>query len=190
VAVNAAPGSRATGRPPVAAPPSRGPEPLRRLLVVTVLALGADQLTKIAAQLLLDGRTLLLAPGWGVTHVVNPGFWIRPEAAPGLVALASGAMIAAWLLPLAFTLRYRRAVRSSLAVDAFFGCYTLAVFGNTIDRLLVGGARDWLVTPVAVANLADLAVWPALAALGWEFWRHPPARRLFSIDPRRWWGGP
>lgn len=70
------------------------------------------------------------------------------------------------------------------------GFFAAAAFGTLIDRLLVGGARDWLANPIAIANFANVAGWGFLVLFAVELWRFPPARRqllrLRTADPRRW----
>jgi lipoprotein signal peptidase len=41
--------------------------------------------------------------------------------------------------------------------------------GNVADRLLLGGVRDFLVTPWAICNLADIAIAAGIVALGLSF---------------------
>lgn len=178
---------------------------MRRIAVLSVLLLGIDQATKTVAQLAfpetstaawracreagLDCADVVFAPGWGLVYIEHAGFWVWSAAPPLVVYGAHLLVLVVWLGVLAAGLWYRRWYRVSLAVDLSVAFFTVAAWGNLLDRLLVGGARDWLVTPVAVANLADVAVWPALALLTVEVWRFPPARGLLraglSFDPRK-----
>lgn len=157
-----------------------------RIAVAALVLLAVDQATKTAAQVLLDGHRFEIIDGWGVTYVVNPGTWLWPDATGWSLAVIHGAAGAVWLAHLAGAAWYRRHYRPSQAVDGAAAWFTLAVFGNLVDRVLVGGARDWAVTPIAIGNLADVAIWPALALIAWELWRYPPARRLLSWRPRDW----
>jgi lipoprotein signal peptidase len=40
------------------------------------------------------------------------------------------------------------------------------MLGNVFDRVLLGGVRDFLVTPWAICNLADIAIASGILALG------------------------
>jgi lipoprotein signal peptidase len=163
---------------------------MKRIVALTCVVLAIDQLTKSAAQVLLAGREPLIIGRWGVTYTVNRAFWLWPEASSEVVFVVHGAILGLAILPMTFAIWYRRRYRKSLAIDLFVAFFTTAATGNLIDRLLAGGARDWLVTPIAVANLADHAGGLALLALLWELCAHRAARRLLSIDPRRWWSPP
>lgn len=158
----------------------------RRWATAAGVLLGLDQLTKAIAQLTLDGHRHEPVDGWGLTFVINPGTWLWPDIGTAgiLVTHAMGfAALAGWL---AATAWYTRHYRCSPAVDWAAGFFTLAVAGNAIDRIIVGGARDWVITPIATGNLSDVAVWPAIALLIAELVRYPPSRRLFSPNPHRW----
>jgi lipoprotein signal peptidase len=43
------------------------------------------------------------------------------------------------------------------------------MLGNVFDRVVLGGVRDFLVTPWAICNLADLAIVSGILALGLSF---------------------
>jgi lipoprotein signal peptidase len=43
------------------------------------------------------------------------------------------------------------------------------MLGNVFDRVVLGGVRDFLVTPWAICNLADIAIVSGLLALGMSF---------------------
>jgi lipoprotein signal peptidase len=150
------------------------------------MLLALDQLTKTLAQLALHDHRCEPIEGWGLTYVVNRGTWLWPDlGTTGILAThAAGSIVwAGWLAGASW---YRRHYRRSAAIDWAAGFFTLAVFGNAIDRIIPGGARDWAITPIATSNLADIAVWPALALFASELVRYPPSRRLLSPDPRRW----
>lgn len=162
---------------------------VRRWSTAAGLLLLLDQATKTLAQLTLQDHTWEPLAGWGLTYVINPGTWLWPDiGATGLLVTHLLGIIvwAGWLTAAVW---YERRYRQSSAVDWATGFFTLAVFGNAIDRIIAGGARDWAITPIATGNLADVAVWPALALLALELLRYPPSRRLLSLNPRRWTPG-
>lgn len=106
----------------------------------------ADQLTKAAAPALAD-----------LTDIVEPaenrelllGLAALPAWATAALALAVGA---AFLVPL----------RRGYAAGSLAGWVVVltlgGALGNLIDRIALGGVRDFLVLPFALANLADLCV--------------------------------
>lgn len=158
----------------------------RRRVAASAILLAFDQITKAAAFRGLDGQRIEPIEGWGLTSIVNPGTWLWPQATTAELIIVHSLGAAVWVAALAAVAWYERNYRSSVAVDWAFAFLTLSTFGNLIDRVVVGGARDWVITPIAVGNVADVAWVPAVALVLWEPWRHPPARRLLSLNPRRW----
>ena len=173
--------------------------PVRRLVLLSALLLGIDQLTKTIAQLSFGATDLaawnacrdaglncvqtladvVLAPGLGLMYTVHPGLYWWPDH-PLLIAGLHATVLAVWVGVMTAAVWYRRRYRPSLAVDLAAASFTAAAWGNLIDRLLVGGARDWLATPWWIANFADVAGWLVLPLLAVELWRHPPSRRLLQ----------
>ena len=116
-----------------------------------------DQLTKAAAT--QAGR---------VAH--NPAYALGVVGGP-TVALIAGTVVvlAAFLLFVA-----RPAVAfgvSPIAPALIVG----GMFGNALDRIRFGAARDFLVTPWAIVNVADLAVATGIVAfavaVAWRLYR-------------------
>jgi lipoprotein signal peptidase len=157
--------------------------------VLSFLLLGIDQGTKTIAQFTLDGRELVAPGGWGLTYIEHDGFWLWTSIPNSLLVVAHAIVLGIWIVAVLGRRWYVRWYRDSVAVDLALAALTVSAFGNLLDRLLVGGARDWWVTPIAVANLADVAIWVVLAAIAWEVSRFPPARELLvssfrHLDPR------
>lgn len=165
------------------------PGQVRRWSAAAGVLLCLDQVTKTLAQLTLHDRTYEPVGGWGLTYVINPGTWLWPDIGTTGLLAAHLLAVLVWAGWLAATAWYTRHYRWSTALDYAAGFFTLAVFGNAIDRVIAGGARDWAITPIATGNLADVAVWPALALLVSELVRYPPSRRLLSLNPHRWTPG-
>lgn len=183
---------------------------MRRLIVLSLVLLGADQVTKTLAQLNLTHTSqaqwrscrdtgidcaraladVVLAPGWGLTYTENPTLYVWVDAPPAAVYGAHLMILVVWAWLVLAARWYLRWHRASLPVDLAMALVTVAAWGNLIDRLLVGGARDWLASPWWVTNLADGAAWLSVAMIALELWRNPLARRLddpgFTLDPRRW----
>lgn len=144
---------------------------------------GCDAAAADCAALLADVR---IATNWGLTYTEHAGFWLWGEL-PALAAVALFLVVLTlWVTVLMAARAYRRSYRSSFAIDLAVAWLTVAIWGHLTDRLLFGAARDWLVTPIGVANLPHVAIWPAVFLFALELWRHPPARRLLRLDPRRW----
>ena len=175
-------------------------------MVLSTVLLASDQVTKFLAGWLLAPTTteqwnecyptgadcaarladVRIAFNWGLTYTEHAGFWLWGDLHGSVAVALFVVVLAVWAGVLVAARGYRRWYRSSMPVDLATAWVTLAVWGHLIDRLLLGVARDWLVTPIGVANLPDMAVWPALLLCAVELWRYPPARRLLHPDPRRW----
>ena len=82
---------------------------------------------------------------------------------------------------------YQAYYRKSIYTDISFGLLTTAAFGNLLDRLLYGFARDFLINPIATSNLADIAGSLMLVFVALEFIIFPKARPLLRIGkPKEW----
>lgn len=149
--------------------------------------LALDQLTKLlAAATLGEGRHVLLAPDLGLTYVLNPGIWVRQSLAPAYMPWLQVLTLLCCALLTLYLAHYHEHYRRSRWLDLALAFFMAAALGNMVlDRFLAGGARDFLWTPIAVANLADLYASAALIALALEPVTFPPARRLL-ISPRAW----
>lgn len=162
---------------------------MKRVATLTLLLVIADQASKVLAAHYLIGRRLLLAPGWGLTYTVNPGLWINhalsPASFPWLQA-AAALLLAGGAVYLAF---YHRYYRRSLWIDLAYASLLAGTVGNLfLDRFLMHGIRDFLITPIATSNAADLygSVFFLLSVL-FEFAFFPRARRLLRwTPPSRW----
>jgi len=107
-----------------------------------------------ATVLLIDQVTKLIAVHGGTGNV-----WRNPDYAFGIVGgsatlLISGAVgVLGAFLVVAGTLATRFGI--SMVFPALVAGGAL---GNTLDRLRLGSVRDFMVTPWAIINVADLAV--------------------------------
>ena len=120
----------------------------RRAACFTLAVIGLDQLTKLTATLVATGQsTGLLVP------VHNPRFSLGVAAAPlpvMVVVMAAGIAAGG-----GYALRAATRGRLPAWVP---GLLVVGASSNLLDRLLLGSVRDFLATPWAVINLADLAV--------------------------------
>jgi hypothetical protein len=170
-----------------------------RVSVLTAAVLAADQLTKTAAFALFAGRDPAIFAWWGFTYTVEPGLWAQAESAAWWVVTVHLAAVVVWLVPVRFALKQRRVFASAswhrsgrspaLPVDAFVAVYTTAIFGALLDRLLVGGARHWLVTPFGTTSLSTLAALATLAlalTLATRAVKRRARKRSRPVDALRW----
>lgn len=147
-------------------------------IAVSILSAGflADQASKSWASLQAE-QPRVLVPGYLVAYAVpNPGSLMgvggdQSGTNPAVALL--GIAIAGLLAVIAYLGRWRGA-------EAMAGALLLAgIFGNTVDRLVLGHVRDFLVTwafPNLAFNIADLLLlvgffcllW-ARARSGWRF---------------------
>jgi lipoprotein signal peptidase len=122
----------------------------RRWLFISVPVVGAivldDQITKAAA-----------AHAGLVAH--NPAYALGIVGGPAPVLIAGTVLVMVAFLALV--------VRPAVA----FGVSPIApalvvggMLGNALDRIRLGAARDFVVTPWAIINLADVAVAVGIAA--------------------------
>jgi lipoprotein signal peptidase len=109
------------------------------LMVASVLLI--DQVTKVAAA----------QGGTAVWHNPDYAFGILGGSATVLILGAAGVLGA--FLVVAQSLATRFGI--SMMLPALVAGGTL---GNTIDRMRLGSVRDFIVTPWAIINVADLAV--------------------------------
>jgi len=161
---------------------------MKRALYLGTGLLVIDQITKGLAAHFLSGRSLLLTPDWGLVYVVNYGLWIKRSLPSAYIPLLQ--LLAALLLIIAagYLLFYQKFYRKSLWSDLAYACLIAGVLGNVFaDRLLFGYVRDFILTPIAIANLADVysnIVWIAMIL---EAIAYPPARRLLRMGtPAQW----
>jgi hypothetical protein len=146
---------------------------LSRVSLLTAALLAADQLTKAVSYALFQGAEPATFAFWGFTYLVAPGLWAQADMAAWLVVGVHLAAVVVWLVPVHIALKQRRVFGSAswhrggrspaLPVDAFVAVYTTAIFGGLLDRLLVGGARHWLVTPFGTTSFSALAAWATVA---------------------------
>jgi lipoprotein signal peptidase len=123
--------------------------PMTRQAAARCLAVvGLDQATKLAATLAAAGQTSgLLVP------VHNPRFSLGLASAP--LPVMALLMAAGILAAGGYSLYAAHRGRLPAWVP---GLLVGGASSNLLDRLLLGSVRDFVVTPWAVINLADLAV--------------------------------
>ncbi len=160
-------------------------------LAVAAALLAADQLTKALAMRYLPGLRIVLIRflgQWGLTYTANPGIWLDKSLPAAYFPWLQAAGFVVILL-LGLCLRfYRRFYRRRSYMDWAYAFVTAAFLGNLVlDRIFFGAARDFILTPFGVANLADVYVDLAVITFIVEMAVYRPARRLLRFgSPRRW----
>jgi lipoprotein signal peptidase len=114
--------------------------PMQAVVPIAGAVVAADQLTKsIAAH--------------GGLVQTNPAY------ALGVVGAAAPMLIAGALLVLVAFLAFIVPPATTLGVPPLYpALITGGLLSNTLDRVRFGAARDYLTTPWAIVNLADIAV--------------------------------
>jgi lipoprotein signal peptidase len=136
----------------------------RRAAWLTLAVVSTDQLTKLAATLVAGGRT-----SGPLVPVHNPRFSLGVAAAslPVMVLLMAVGIAAAGGYALAAAAMGRLPVWVP-------GLLIGGASSNLADRLLLGSVRDFLATPWAIVNLADLAILAAVIGATLAQRRRPP----------------
>ncbi len=145
---------------------------VRRAAFVGLVAVIADQATKLAATIIATGhRSGAVVPvrnhefSLGVAHASLPVMVLA--MAVGIVGLGG------YLL--------RATIRGQVPAWAT-GLLLGGAISNLADRALSGSVRDFLATPWVVLNLADLAVVAGL--LGWLTTRHTAQNTIHRTTRR------
>jgi signal peptidase II len=139
---------------------------IRQAAGLCLAVVGLDQATKLAATLAAAGQTSGL-----VVPVHNPRFSLGLASAP--LPVMALLMAAGILAAGGYSLRAAHRGRLPVWVP---GLLVGGASSNLLDRLLLGAVRDFLATPWAVINLADLAVVAAvIGAILAHLTRRPPA---------------
>lgn len=142
----------------------------RRLLLLATVVVVIDQASKLlAANLLLDGRTTRLIPGFldlQLVHNTGAAFSLFRGSVAwlGFLSLVVSIGLGAWLI------RHRSTpFWQGLAVAALLG----GTIGNGIDRWRLGYVIDFLaLVPInfPIFNLADVAINLAVACFAVDLW--------------------
>jgi lipoprotein signal peptidase len=124
---------------------------------------GLDQLTKLAAMLIADGQTSgLVVP----VHNSRFSLGLAGASVSVMVLLMAAGIVAAG----GYALWAAAGGRLPVWVP---GLLVGGASSNLADRLLLGSVRDFLATPWAVINLADLAVLAAVVGAALAHRRRP-----------------
>lgn len=130
---------------------------MKRALIFALLLIILDQVLKYSFQFLFaDGSSIRI---WktGLTFIMNPGIYLHQNISPILVFLLQTVQVAAVIIVYRLFRMIKERFDSGLLLDISFALLVTGITGNLIiDRMLVGGIRDYLITPYGIANLADI----------------------------------
>jgi lipoprotein signal peptidase len=145
----------------------------RQAAGLCLVVVGLDQTTKLAATLATAGQTSGL-----VVPVHNPRLSLGLAGAP--LPVMALLMAVGILAAGGYSLRAAHRGRLPAWVP---GLLVGGASSNLLDRLLLGAVRDFLATPWAVINLADLAVLAAvIGAILAHLVRRPPDRPIVGKE--------
>jgi lipoprotein signal peptidase len=145
----------------------------RQAAALAVAVVAVDQATKLAGTLAAAGQTSGL-----VVPVHNPRFSLGLAGAP--LPIMALLMAAGILAAGGYSLHAAHRRRLPVWVP---GLLVGGASSNLLDRLLLGAVRDFLATPWAVINLADLAVLAAvIGAILAHLTRQPPDRPVLGKE--------
>lgn len=116
--------------------------------------------------MVLDQLSKYLTAGFGHRVYLNPGIsfaWLANEAQAIVILLTFGLIV---FLSLKYGYFW---AKHPVAAGLFFG----GAFSNLIDRLILGGVRDWIPVPFLPFqnNLADLAIFASLIMMIWYLYQ-------------------
>jgi signal peptidase II len=145
----------------------------RQAAGLCLAVVGLDQATKLAATLAAAGQTSGL-----LVSVHNPRFSLGLAGAP--LPVMALLMAVGILAAGGYSLQAAHRGRLPAWVP---GLLVGGASSNLLDRLLLGAVRDFVATPWAVINLADLAVLAAvIASILAQLVRRLPADPIFGKE--------
>lgn len=152
---------------------------MKRAIMIGSVIVIIDQLLKFYFQFNFEGIKILFNKNWGFTFVTNPGITLDQGITDNTVLFIQIYVMIVLVL-LALVLKYyHKNYRKSIFVDLSFALFSAALLGNIIiDRMLFGGIRDYFITPIGVANLADYCGLAAFLLVTLELTLNPKFKLL------------
>lgn len=130
---------------------------MRRALWFAFSLLTFDQLLKFSFQLFFHSDIYMFSENYGFRYIINPGILINPKISLTTVALFQIIQITSLLLVYNLMKFIKTKFNSGILLDISFGFFATGLLGNLVmDRFLIGGIRDYFVTPIGIANFADI----------------------------------
>lgn len=131
---------------------------MKRALYFATIMIGFDQIVKYFFQLGLGGTTFKAGTKIGFTFVVNPGIYVNQNISSQSVLIFQIVQLAALLIIFLFFRNIKNKFDTGLLLDISFGLIATGLLGNlVIDKIFFGVIRDYFITPMGVANFADVA---------------------------------
>jgi len=133
-------------------------------LFVTMTVVLVDQVTKIAAT--HDPSSIVLP-------VRNPAYALGIVSGPAPVLIIGSVVVLGAFVVMVDALASRFEISVYLPALVAGG-----MVGNTLDRIRLGSVRDFLVTPWAIINIADIAVAAGIVGVIFTLAARVPRRRV------------
>lgn len=154
-------------------------EDMKRPFILALVILIIDQSLKTYFQ--LTGEEFVSSMNFGFTYTVNHALWINPKITSNMIILLFTYAFLIWCLVIYLLKIYHKKFRKSLIVDLAFAFYTVGILGNMIDKIIFGYIRDFILTPIAICNLADMCGFIGLLIFLFEFVFYPKSRKLLKF---------
>lgn len=155
--------------------------PIKRPLTLAFLTLSIDQLLKFYFQYNFNEKTIIFWDKWGFTYITNPGLWVKSNVTVSQITIIQILILITVFIIFFLTRYYEFYYRKSIWIDLTFSFYVTSCFGNVIiDRMVFGYIRDYLITPIAISNLADFSWVFGLVCLLVEVILYPKSREIFK----------
>ncbi len=121
----------------------------------------------------VDQASKVMAAHGGAGYVPR-----NPDYAFGIIGGSAAVLVLAALVVLAGFLVVAHLLAARFGISVFLPALVAGgTIGNTIDRVRLGSVRDFLVTPWAIINVADLAVAAGVIGLTIALARRVPRLR-------------
>ena len=131
--------------------------------------------------LLIDQVTKLIALHGGTGNV-----WRNPDYAFGIVGGSATLLIVGAFGVLGAFLVVARTLATRFGISMLLPALVAGgALGNTLDRLRLGSVRDFMVTPWAIINVADLAVAAGVIGLAIALAVRVPRLRMQPLSTTR-----
>lgn len=155
---------------------------MKKVFSISVIFIIIDQLFRYYAQYYLSDK-VIGNKHFGLTYRINYGIFIYPNANKYIMLL----LAIIFLIILFFSYfayeYYCTHIRISMLIDIAYASFIASILGNVyIDRILFGYVRDYIITPIAIANIADILIEIAIFLLIIEIIINKELRELLRQD--------
>ncbi|WP_033164058.1 signal peptidase II [Clostridium sp. KNHs205] len=155
---------------------------MKKVFGISIVLIIIDQLLRYYAQYNLYDK-IIGNKHFGLTYRINYGIYLHPNANKYFMLL----LAIAFLIILFFSYfayeYYCTHIRRSTLIDIAYASLIASILGNVyIDRIIFGYVRDYIITPIAIANLADILIEISIFLLILEMIINKEARKLLRKD--------